>query len=111
MGDGSHFLFHPKMLGEGGIVRRCDVVVKQPDLFSAKFGANSSHVFTQSPQNFALEPEIHSLVCWDRCFTLPQLLYRWRHQSGIFWIPPRASGLHGLLAIDSNQGKHTCKFV
>jgi hypothetical protein len=24
-----------------------------------------------------------------RCFALPQLLYRWRHQSGIFWIPPR----------------------
>jgi len=24
-----------------------------------------------------------------RCFTLPQLLYRWRHQSGKFWIPPR----------------------
>jgi hypothetical protein len=23
-----------------------------------------------------------------RCFTLPQLLYRWRHQSEIFWIPP-----------------------
>jgi hypothetical protein len=23
-----------------------------------------------------------------RCFMLPQLLYRWRHQSGIFWIPP-----------------------
>jgi hypothetical protein len=23
------------------------------------------------------------------CFVLPQLLYRWRHQSGIFWIPPR----------------------
>jgi hypothetical protein len=26
-----------------------------------------------------------------RCFALPQLLYRWRHQSGIFWIHPRAS--------------------
>jgi hypothetical protein len=23
------------------------------------------------------------------CFALPQLLYRWRHQSGIFWTPPR----------------------
>jgi hypothetical protein len=29
------------------------------------------------------------LACWDRCFALPQLLYRWRHQSVIFWIPPR----------------------
>jgi len=24
-----------------------------------------------------------------RCFALPQLLYRWLHQSGKFWIPPR----------------------
>jgi hypothetical protein len=24
-----------------------------------------------------------------RRFVLPQLLYRWRHKSGIFWIPPR----------------------
>jgi hypothetical protein len=24
-----------------------------------------------------------------RCFALPQLLYRWQHQSGIFSIPPR----------------------
>jgi len=24
-----------------------------------------------------------------RCFVLPQLLYRWRHQSRKFWIPPR----------------------
>ena len=23
-----------------------------------------------------------------QCFTLTQLLYRWRHQSGKFWIPP-----------------------
>jgi len=23
-----------------------------------------------------------------RCFALPQLLYRWQHQSGRFWIPP-----------------------
>jgi hypothetical protein len=29
------------------------------------------------------------LSCWDRCFALPQLLYRWRHQSRIFWIPFR----------------------
>jgi hypothetical protein len=28
-------------------------------------------------------PTIH------RCFALPQLLYRWRYQSGKFWIPPR----------------------
>jgi hypothetical protein len=32
-------------------------MMKQPGLFSPKFGATSSHVFTQSPQNVAGEPE------------------------------------------------------
>jgi hypothetical protein len=58
-------------------VRRDVVMVKQPGLLSPNFGATSSHVFTHSPQNVSVEPEIHSLACWDRCFTLPQLLYRW----------------------------------
>jgi hypothetical protein len=36
----------------------------------------------------------HGLTRYDsptiyRCFALPQLLYRWRHQSGIFWIISR----------------------
>jgi hypothetical protein len=91
VGDDSHFLFRQKLLGENGGVRRGFVMVKQPGLLSPKFGATSSHVFTQSPQNVAVEPGIHSLACWDRCFNLPQLLYRWRNQSGIFWIPPRTS--------------------
>jgi hypothetical protein len=77
MGDDSYFLFRQKLLGEDGNVRLGVVMVKQPDLFSPKFGATSSHVFTQSPQNFAVEPVIHSLTCMDRCFALPQLLYRW----------------------------------
>jgi hypothetical protein len=71
------------------IVKRGVVIVKQPGLFSPKLGATSSHVFTQSPQSVKLEPGIHSLACWDLCFALPQLLYRWRRQSGIFWILPR----------------------
>jgi hypothetical protein len=77
------------MLGEDRSVRRWVVMVKQPGLFSLKVGATSSHVFTQSPQNIAVEPRIPSLACWNRCFALPQLLYRWLNQSGIFWIPPR----------------------
>jgi hypothetical protein len=89
VGNDSHFVFLQKLLGKDGSVRRGVVMVKQPGLFSPKFGATSSHVFTQSPQNLAVEPGIHSLVCWDKFFVLPQLLYRWRHQSGIFWIPPR----------------------
>jgi hypothetical protein len=28
------------------------------------------------------------LPCWDQCFALPQLLYTWRQQSGIFWLTP-----------------------
>jgi hypothetical protein len=69
-------------------VRRNVVMVKQPNLFSPKFGATSSHVFTHSPQDVAVKLGIHSLASWDRCFALPQLLYSWRHHSGIFWIPP-----------------------
>jgi hypothetical protein len=38
-------------------VRRVVVMVKQPGLFSPKFGARSSHLFTQSPQNVLVEPE------------------------------------------------------
>jgi hypothetical protein len=30
-------------------VRPCVVVMKQPVLFSAKFGVKSAHIFTQSP--------------------------------------------------------------
>jgi hypothetical protein len=37
-----------KMLGEDGSVRRGVVMVKQPALFSPKFGATSSYVFMQS---------------------------------------------------------------
>jgi hypothetical protein len=89
VGDDSHFVFRQKLLGEDGSVRRGVVMVKQPGLFSPKCKATSSYVFTQSPQNVAVEPGIHSLACWNRCFSLPQLLYRWRHQSGIVWIPSR----------------------
>jgi hypothetical protein len=89
VGDDSHVVFRKKLLGEDGSVRRGVVMVKQTGLFSPNFGATSLRVFTQSPQNVAVESGIHSLACWDRCFALPQLLYRGRHQSGIFWIPPR----------------------
>jgi hypothetical protein len=84
VGDDGHFVFRQKLLGEDGSVRRGVVMVKQPGMFSAKFGATSSHVLTQSPQNVAVEPGIHSLACSDGFFVLPQLLYKWRHQSGIF---------------------------
>jgi hypothetical protein len=84
VGDDNHLLFRQKLQGENWNVRWGVVMVKQPDLFSPKFGATSSHVFTQSPLNVAVQPGINSLACWDRCFALPQLLYRWRHQSGTF---------------------------
>jgi hypothetical protein len=63
MGDDRHLVFRQKMLGEDGNVRRGVVMVKQPGLFSPKFGATSSHVFTQSPKNFAVEPGVHNLAC------------------------------------------------
>jgi hypothetical protein len=43
VGD-SHFVFRQKVLGEDGSVRGGFVMVKQPGLFSLKFGAKSSHV-------------------------------------------------------------------
>jgi hypothetical protein len=58
-GNDSHFVFHQKMLGEDGIMRRGVVMLKQPGLFSPKFWAKCSHVFKQSPQNIAIEPGIH----------------------------------------------------
>jgi hypothetical protein len=80
-GDDSHFVFRQKLLVEDGSVGRGGVRVKQSGLFSPKFGETSSHVFTQSPQNVAVEPGIHSLACWDKLFALPQLLYEniWRN--------------------------------
>jgi hypothetical protein len=69
-GDDSHSVFRQKLLGEDGSVRRGVVMVKLPGLFSPKFGATSLHVFTQSPQNLAVEPGIHSLVGWERYFAL-----------------------------------------
>jgi hypothetical protein len=79
------FVFRQKLLGEEESVKRGVVMVKQPGLFSPKFVATSSHVFTQPPQNDAVEAGILSLPFRNRCFALPQLLYRWLRQSGIIW--------------------------
>jgi len=68
VGDNSNFVFRQKLVGEDGSVSRCVVMVKQPGLFSPKLGTMSSHFFAQSPQNFAVEPGIHSLVFWDKFF-------------------------------------------
>jgi hypothetical protein len=110
VGDDSHFVFRQKLLGENGSVRRDVVMVKQPDLFSSKYGATTLHVFTQSPQNFVLEPAIHSLACWNWCFALPLLLYRWRHQLGISWIPPRRVKLFNYCPPDVGLGRRSSDF-
>jgi len=68
MGDDSNIVFRQKPMGEDGSVRRGFFMVKQAGVFSPKFMSTSSHVFTQSPQNFAVEPGIHSLACWDKFF-------------------------------------------
>jgi hypothetical protein len=47
VGDDSHTLFRQKSPGGKGSVRRCVVVMQQPVLLSPKFGAKSSHIFTQ----------------------------------------------------------------
>jgi hypothetical protein len=62
-GDDNHFVFRQKLLDEDGSVSRGVVMVKHSSLFSPNDGATSSHVFTLSPQNVAVEPGIHSLTC------------------------------------------------
>ena len=93
-GDNSNFVLRQILLGEDGSVRRGVVMVKQPGLFSPKFGATSSQVFTQSPQNVAVEPGIHILARWDKFFVhIPldvkesddRALYIAFHLSGLFW--------------------------
>jgi len=92
--DNSNFVFRHTLVGEDGSVRRGVVVVKQPGLFLPKLGAMSSHVFTQSPQNFTVEPGIHSLACWDKFFVHNHLDVKESddhaleiafHLSGLFW--------------------------
>jgi len=68
VGDNRNSVCSQKLLGEDGSVSWCVVMVKQPGLFSPKLGTMSSHFFTQSPQNFAVEPGIHSLASWDKFF-------------------------------------------
>ena len=93
-GDNSNFVLRQILLGEDGSVRRGVVMVKQPGLFSPKFGATSSHVFTQSPQNVAVELGIHSLASWDKFFVHNPLDVKESddhaldiafHMSGLFW--------------------------
>ena len=94
MGDDSHFVFRQKQLGEDESVRLGVVMVKQPDVLSPKFGATFSHVFTQSLQNVAVEPGIHSLACWVKFFVHNPLDVKESddhardtpfHLSGLFW--------------------------
>ena len=68
MWDNTNFVCSQKLLGGDGSVSRCVVVEKQPSLFPPKLGTMSSQFFTQSPQNFAVEPGIYSSACWDKFF-------------------------------------------
>jgi hypothetical protein len=85
---GSHLLFSHKTAGWG---RKCEteryhgeaarfVLAKVRSDAFARFHAVAAKRLSRTPE--------FSLTCWNRCFAL-QLLYRWRHQSGIFWILPR----------------------
>ena len=94
MGDDSNFVFRQKLVGEDGSVRQGVVMMKQPGLLTPKLGAMSSHVFMQSQQNFALEPGINSLACWDKFFVHNPLDVKESddhaleiafHLSGLFW--------------------------
>jgi hypothetical protein len=54
--------------GEKVRMRRCVVVMQQSVLLSPKFGAKSSHIFTQLPQNFTAVRGIDCLACQDELF-------------------------------------------
>ena len=93
-GENRNFVCSQKLLGEDDSVSRCVVMVKQPGMFSPKLGTISSHFVRQSPQNFAVEPGIHSLACWDKLFMHNPLdakesddhaLEIAFHLSGLFW--------------------------
>jgi hypothetical protein len=90
-GEWQPFYISPETAGLGQKCEtgRCDGEAARSVL--AKVRGDVYTRFTRSPQNVAVEPGIHSLACWHKFLVLPQLLYtcRWRHQSGIFWIPPR----------------------
>jgi hypothetical protein len=66
VGDDRQFLFCQKLLGEIGSVRRGFVILKQPGVFSPKFGAISSQDLMHSPQNFAVESGIYGLAYLDK---------------------------------------------
>jgi hypothetical protein len=68
MRDYSHVVFGKKFPGEKGSVKRCVVVIQQQVLLSPKFGAKSSHIFTQSPTNVTVECGIDCLACQDELF-------------------------------------------
>ena len=94
MGHVSQFVFRQKLLGEEGSVRRDVVMVKRLGLLPPKFGATSSHVFTQSPQNITLELGFHTLACWDKFFVHNPPDFKESdyhaleitfHLSGLFW--------------------------
>jgi hypothetical protein len=48
-GDDSHVAFGQQFLDEERSVRQSNVVIQHSVPFSQKFGAMSSHIFTQSP--------------------------------------------------------------
>jgi len=109
VGDNSNFVFRQKLVGEDSSVRRCVVMVTQPGLFSPKLGTMSSQFFTQSPQNFAVEPGIHSLVCWDKFF-MHSLLDVKESDDHALEIAFHLSGFFGLGDVGLFQWED-CRFV
>jgi hypothetical protein len=61
VGTDCRFVFGQKFPGKIGSVRRCVVVMQYPVLLPTKFGAKSSHIISQSPQNFTV---LCRIDCW-----------------------------------------------
>jgi hypothetical protein len=71
VGGWQPFVFCHQVLGEDESEGRGVIMVKQPGLFSPKFGATSSHISTQSSQNVAVEftvwPAGSNSLCYHNC--------------------------------------------
>jgi hypothetical protein len=83
------FFISPETAGWG---RKCETERCHGEATRSVLAKVRGDVFTRfhadaaKPRSRARNSQLGLL---GRYFALPQLLYRWRHPSGIFWIPPR----------------------
>jgi hypothetical protein len=68
VGNDTYIVFGKKFPGENGSVRLCVVMMQQPVLPLPKFGAKSSHIFTDMALNVTAVCGIDCFVCQGELF-------------------------------------------